>query len=169
MRVKIFGSGALLRKLANPTLVTEPAASTTTAKSGTPSQANSSGWTIVSEIPAAIDKEGLLDSASLRPLAVLKNQFLQFRANGLHLVITLGLLQGGAEESVQNAIRDLSMSGVEISTRAASDSLHARMRLLSPGGSVANEWKDITGPTEIGLALRKALGSPRYSQLRSPD
>lgn len=150
---------------ANPSPMAEPMASTT-GKSGTPSQANSSsGWTIVSEIPVALE-QGLLDSASLRQLVVLKNQFLQFRANGLHLVITLGLPQGGAEESVQNAICDLSMRGVEISMRAISDSSHARTRLLSPAGSVANEWKDFAGPTEIGLALRKALGSPRYSQLR---
>lgn len=155
---------------ANPTPMTEPAASTTTGKSGTPSQANaSSGWTIVSEIPAVIDRQGLLDSASLRQLVVLKNQYVQFRANGLHLVITLDLPHGSKQQLVQNAIRDLSVSGVEISTRAASDSSRARTRLLSPGGSVANEWKDIAGPTEIGLALRKALGSPIYSQLRLSD
>lgn len=155
---------------ANPTPMAEPAASTTTGKSRTPSQANPSlGWTIVSEIPVAIDKQGLLDSASLRQLVVLKNQYLQFRASGLRLVISLGLSQGDAEESVQNAIRDLSVSGAEISTRAASDSSHVRTRLLSPAGSLANEWNDIAGPTEMGLALRKALGSPLYSHLRSSD
>ena len=156
--------------LAIPEPVTQAAASAKTSKSETPSRANTSaGWTIVSEIPAAIDRQALLDSASLRQLAVLKNQYLQFRASGLRLVIALGLQHGGAEESEQNAIRDFSLSGIEISTRAVSDSSRARTRLLSPGGVVVKEWKDIAGPTEIGPALRKALGSPFYSQLRSSD
>lgn len=125
-------------------------------------------WTLASELPARIDKRGLLDEASVKQLVMVKNQYVQFRSNGLRAKITLVLQNAGTDESVRNAIGDMSLNGVEIATRSAGDSpTRARTRLLAPGGSIAKEWQDFAGPTEIGLALRAALGVPFYSQLES--
>ena len=65
-----------------------------------------------------------------------------------------------------NAIGDLSLTGAEIATRPAGDAApRATTRLLAREGSVAKEWQDFAGPTELGLALREALGAPLYSQV----
>lgn len=147
-------------------LLKEPTVSSERSKNDASADANAaSGWAIVSELPATIDGQGLLDSACVRQLVVLKNQNLQFRANELRMKIRLDLLNGGTEESVQDAVRDLSLGGIEISTHAGSESSRSTTRLLAPGGSIVKEWQGFVSPTEIGLALREALGVPLYSQL----
>ena len=128
----------------------------------------SKGWTVVSEIPASIDAQGFLDPAAAGQLLVLKNLHRQYRASGLRMEITLNLQQPGAGESVQNLIRDLGMSGIQTSEPHGQDLLtRPRTRLVAPDGSTAKEWRDFTGPAEIGLAVRSALGEPLYSQMES--
>jgi Right handed beta helix region len=128
-----------------------------------------SGWTITSEFPASIDEQGLLDAASMKQVVVLKNQYLQFWASGLRIKITLDLQPGAADEVIRNAVGDLSANGLSISMRPAADaSPRARMCLVTPRGSIAKRWDGYVGPTEIGLALRKFLSVPLYSQIESP-
>jgi hypothetical protein len=128
------------------------------------------GWTIVSEIPASIDAQGLLDAAAAGQLTVLKNLYLQYRASGLRMEITLALEQPAAEGSLQNMIRDLGMSGIKTSEPHGQELVtRPRTRLVAPDGSTAREWQDFFGPAEIGLAVRGALGEPLYSQMESED
>ncbi len=127
-----------------------------------------SGWTVVSEIPASIDANGLLDTASLGQVMVLKNLFTQFRANGLRMMVTLDLKHPSAGESVQNVIHDLAMNDVKTSASVGGGAFtRPRTRLIAPDGSIAGEWQDFVGPAEIGLAVRSRLGEPLYSQMES--
>jgi hypothetical protein len=133
------------------------------------SRANaSSEWSIVSEIPASLDAQELLDATAIRQLVALKNQWLQYRPSGLRFAITLDVPPGAADDSFRNAVRDISEGSFEISVHPASGSTsRAKTRLIAPGGSVVKDWEGFVGPTELGLALRKAYGVPRYSQLDS--
>jgi hypothetical protein len=130
----------------------------------------STGWTIVSEIPASIDAQGLLDAAAAGQLMVLKNLYLQYRASGLRMKITLYLKHPGAGDSTQNLIRDLGMSGIQTAEPPGQNSLtKPRTHLVAPDGSTAKDWRDFAGPAEIGLAARSALGEPLYSQMEPED
>jgi hypothetical protein len=133
------------------------------------SRANaSSEWSIVSEIPASLNAQGLLDAATIRQIVVMKNQWFQYRPNGLRFVITLDVPLGAPDDSVHNAVRDISKGSFEISVHPANRATsRAKTRLIAPGGSVINNWEGFVGPTELGLALRQALGTPLYSQLES--
>lgn len=134
----------------------------------TPANA-SSEWSIVSEIPASLDAQGLLDDAAIRRLVVLKNQWFQYRTSGLRFAITLDVSPGAADDSFRNAISDISEGSFEIFLHPASGSMSgAKTRLIAVGGTVVNDWEGFAGPTQLGLALRKAFGVPRYSQLSSP-
>jgi hypothetical protein len=125
-------------------------------------------WTIVSEIPASIGANGLLDAASAGQLLVLKNLYMQFHASGLRMTVTLDLQHLSAGEAVQNAVRDVNMRNIETSVVSVRDSAtQPRTRLIAPDGSTVKEWQDFAGPAEIGLAVRSALGEPRFSQMES--
>ena len=138
--------------------------------SNAPRGTASANWTMVSELPASIGPDGLLDTASAGQLSVLKNLGMQFRANGLRMRITLDFKQASGNESQQNAIRDLGMADIKTSESLGHDMpARARTRLIGPGGSVVREWQDFVGPAEIGLAVRAALREPRYSQMKSED
>lgn len=124
------------------------------------------GWTVISELPASIDAQGLLDGASAGQLVVLKNLEMQFRPSGLGTKVRLDLNHATANETVQNVVRDLEMSGIRTSMRTGSEfPSHTRTQLVAPDGSIAREWRHFVGPAEIGLAVREALGRPLYSQM----
>jgi hypothetical protein len=126
------------------------------------------GWTIVSEIPVNIDTEGLLDTVSAGQLLVLKNLFMQFRASGLRMIVTLDLKHPSPREAVQNVIGDLAMSDIKTSESTDRDfSTQPRTRLIAPDGSLVREWQDFVGPADIGLAVRSSLGEPLFSQMES--
>lgn len=128
--------------------------------------ATTPAWTLVSEIPASIDAQGLLDAASAGQLLVLKNLDMQFRPSGLRTRIKLNLKQASTEDSVQTVIRDLAMKDVETSrSTGGGSSSRPRTRLVAPDGSIVQEWQDFVGPVEIGLAVRRALGMPLFSQM----
>jgi hypothetical protein len=103
-------------------------------------------------------------------LMVLKNLYLQYRGSGLRMEVTLDLNHPGADESVQNLIRDLGMGGIKRSDLHGQELLtRPKTRLVAPDGSTAREWQDFFGPADIGLAVRSTLGEPLYSQMESED
>jgi hypothetical protein len=125
-----------------------------------------SGWSVVSEIPASTDLQGLLDAKSLGQLVVLRNLEMQFRPSGLRMKITLNLKAGTPCGTLQNVIHDLAFPGFQaIETKDKALPPHPITRLIAPDGSVVREWHDYIGPTEIGLTVRKVLGTPSYSQM----
>ena len=123
-------------------------------------------WTVVSEIPASIDADGLLDPASSGQLLILKNLEMQFRASGLRLRITLNLKHPASPEPLQNAIADLGLSSlVESRPLRRESAAQPKTRVLAPNGNPMREWHDFVGPADIGLAIRSILGEPLYSAM----
>jgi len=130
----------------------------------------SPNWAVVSELPASIGADGLLEAASAGQIAILKNLSRQFRPSGLSISVRLDLKGPLGKESVENVIRDYATSGFDVLESAANDApIHPRTRLIAPDGSVAREWQDYVGPAEIGLAVRRALGEPIYFQMESEN
>ena len=124
------------------------------------------GWTVISEIPASIDAHGLVDAASGGQLVVLKNLGMQFRPSGLRTKVRLDFRHPSPKESVANLTRDLAMSDIDASYSTDEHfPARPRTRLVAPDGSIVREWQNFVGPTEIGLAVRRALGTPIYSQI----
>jgi hypothetical protein len=131
-------------------------------------QGRAQGWTIVSELPVSLDAQGLLDAGSAGQLVMLKNLYMQFRSNGLRLKAKLVLPHPTPKEVLENVIRDLAMSGVDVSEPTGNDFVvQPKMSLIAPGGRLVREWLQLVGPAEIGLAVRGALGEPFYSQMES--
>ena len=76
------------------------------------------------------------------------------------MIITLELKQPAAGESAQNVIHDFGMDDVRVSEKHESDEFtQPKMRFIAPDGAVAQEWRGFIGPAEIGLEMRKTLGS----------
>ena len=101
---------------------------------------------------------------------VLKNLSLQFRASGLRTSVRLHLQNGISNESMENVIRDYSTNGFEVVQSTTSQMLvHPEIRFIAPDGSLVREWQDYIGPAEIGLAVRRALGQPVYSNVQFED
>jgi len=124
------------------------------------------GWTVISELPASIDAQGLLDAEPAGQLVVLKNLIMQFRPSGLRTKITLELNHPITEEAAANLIRDLAIGEIAAFKPIANDIPKQPMtRLVAPDGSMLREWHDFVGPVEIGKAVRDALGEPFFSQM----
>ena len=140
-------------------------------KNGASAHSSSSpGWTIVSELPVSVDAYGLVDAKSAGQLVVLKNLNMQFRPSGLRAEVKLLLKHASTKQSMQNVIHDLAVDHVEVSEATAGEfPSHPTTRLVAPDGSIAKEWQGFVGPAEIGLAVRKVLGMPLYSQMRSAE
>lgn len=136
-------------------------------KSVAPGQSTAEpGWAIVSELPVNMDADGLPDAASAGQLVVLKDLSVQFRPSGLRTKVRLHLRRPSTEESAANLIRDLAMNDIDLLMSSGNDSQkHPETRLIAPDGSIVKEWQNFVGPVEIGLAVRRALGAPVYSQI----
>jgi Right handed beta helix region len=135
-------------------------------KLATAGPTNQQAWMVVSEIPASLDAAGPFDPVAAGQLMILKNLEMQFRASGLHMIITLNLKQANSTESLQNAIRDLGLSGVKFSQSLVHElPAQATTRLVAPDGTSVREWHDFVGPIEIGLAVRRIFGEPLYSRM----
>jgi hypothetical protein len=135
---------------------------------GNTGSATPPGWTVVSEIPASMDAIGLFDPAAAGHLMTLKNLYLEFRGSGLRLRITLSLKHPNSPVSLENAVRDLGLSGIKASQLLDHESpALAKTRLIAPDGTTVREWHDFVGPAEIGLAVRSVLGEPLFSGMES--
>jgi hypothetical protein len=132
--------------------------------------AKPSTWKVISELPARIGPDGLLDTASTGQLVVLRNLSVQFRASGLRSSVKLHLQHGIRNKSMENLIKDYSANGFEVVQSTASQMLvHPEIRFIAPDGSLVREWQDYIGPAEIGLAVRRVLGQPVYSKMQFED
>ena len=56
-----------------------------------------------------------------------------------------------------------------VQSTASQTLVHPEIRFIAPGGSLVRKWQGYIGPAEIGLAGRRVLGEPTYSQMKSED
>ena len=127
------------------------------------------GWVLDCTLPFSINANGIISDAALRQIVVLKSLSQQYRARGLRTLVRMSDpdAQIFSTQEFRNMVADLDLEGVTI-TRAATSGPE-RTVLLSPDGKTAGEWDGFVGPAVLGLALRRWLGDPAYSQMEMKD
>ena len=129
-------------------------------------------WHINSWLPAKLNSDGLLDASVLQQLTILKSISLQFPANRLKIVVVLraDLQTELTAHALRTAIGDLQMNNITFlmeRKQVAGSKETSHVVLSSPDGNVCGAWDGFAGPTEIGFAVRKELGTPVYAQMET--
>lgn len=123
------------------------------------------GWRLRCELPVSLNANGLMSDDALRQIVVLKSLRRQYRGRGLQ--VDLRVMSPDARlfttTAFRNAMTDLDLNGIAVthSTGNAAE----RIALVARNGSVTERWDGFAGPVKLGLALRKSLGVPAYSQM----
>jgi hypothetical protein len=129
-------------------------------------------WHINSWLPANLNSDGLLDASVLQQLTILKSISLQFPADRLKIVVVLhaDLQTELTAHALRTAIGDLQMNKVTFlmeRKEVAGSKETSHVVLSSPDGKVRGAWDGFAGPTEIGFAIRRELGTPVYPQMET--
>lgn len=129
-------------------------------------------WHINSWLPANLNSDGLLDASVLQQLTILKSISLQYPASRLKIVVVLrdDLQTELTAHALRTAIGDLQMNNVAFlmeRKRMEEGKEMSHIVLSSPDGKARGAWDGFAGPTEIGFAVRKELGTPVYPQTES--
>lgn len=95
---------------------------------------------------------------------MLRNLEKQFSSSGLAVNVKIAFGSGTNRNQVQAIVEDLGMRGVKPSD-AGNFGRGPVVRLVAPNRAVTKEWPHLVGPGQIGLAVRLALGRPKYSLL----
>ena len=126
-------------------------------------------WTMYAVLSGKLGPDGLLDEVNRRQLTILKSLAAQFHGSGLETVIALRRDPESASDkrSLDNAISDLDFdTAAFVAARATDENVTEPLLLLiSPEGHVIKAWHGPTGAAELGIAVRRKLGSPSYSQI----
>jgi Right handed beta helix region len=112
-------------------------------------------------IDATIDADGLLDSAPLAQLVVLRSLAMQY---GTELAVSVHLrgTQNSSAEILSNALLDLDVSAIHFAHDGhGADSI----RLLSADGRQFEEWHGFQNAATLGGAVRARLGAPHYADM----
>jgi len=132
-------------------------------------KAVSGQWRIVCSLPVNLTADGLLDSSASRQLTILKSISLQFPVDKLKIIVRMRADQQTKKMigQLKTAIRDLQMNNVTFligPDQSSSAKNEPHVVLMSPDGKVRAAWDNFAGPTAIGFAVRRELGTPVYPQ-----
>ena len=127
-------------------------------------------WTILAELSAKMQSNGMCDEDCLRQLTMVRSVSTQFRPNGLRTVIAFRdrPQDAPAKEALDNLIRDLNFAGAQFATVPATNGPNIDkplVLLISPEGHVVQAWHAFASAAEMGIAVRRRLGNPDYSKI----
>lgn len=127
------------------------------------------GWLLDCTLPISIDANGTISDAALRQIVVLKSLSRQYRARGLRTFVRMSSpdAQLFRTQTFRNVVADLELEGITITQAATSG--RERTLLLTPDGKRVGKWDGFAGPAVLGLAFRRWLGDPAYSQMETKD
>lgn len=128
-------------------------------------QPQTQSWVLTCELPVSLDAQGMINNPALQQIVVLKSLSQQYHARGLQVKLRLTSLdpQIFKTEAFHNAVTDLDLSGITVESRSGSAA--ERTFLFQPNGRIAGQWNGFAGPSTLGLALRRWLGTPSFSQM----
>jgi hypothetical protein len=119
-------------------------------------------WRLYVELPGTVGADGLPSEEATRQLVILRSLAAQYRASGLEVT----LLFTQPSRGLKNMVGDMSLAAMDITVANTDANTHTlKTILVSPEGNIAGEWHGFTGPVPLGLALRRALGEPVFSQM----
>ncbi len=93
-------------------------------------------------------------------LIELKSAALQFGQAGLQVVVATD-----GETSELASVWLAGNDGIEMVHSSASTNQDLSLQLISPAGTIVEEWKGYAGPVGVGSALRRVCGQPAYGRL----
>lgn len=136
------------------------------AQNGSSAQHN---WSLRCVVPVSLDDHGWIDDAALRQIVVLESFAQQYRALGLRVSLNLTAPKSSlfTKPEFRNDLTDLGLQAMTV--KMSSPDRSAETVLTAPDGRVAGQWHGFAGPVKVGLALRKAMGQPLYSQMRANE
>lgn len=123
-------------------------------------------WLLKCVVPVTINAQGLMQDSTLRQLTVLKSFMLQYRPQGLQVdfKLTAPDMHLFMTPAFKNAWNDFGFDKRNFDHFQMINSPGpGQITLIAPGGIIAGQWTGFAGPTELGLALRRALGEPDYA------
>ncbi len=127
------------------------------------------GWVLDCTLPISIDANGIISDRALRQIVVLKSLSQQYRGRGFK--VTLRMTSPDAQifgtQTFRNVVGDLDLESNTITRTGTSG--RERTLLLSPDGKTVGKWDRFAGPAVLGLAFRRRLGDPAYSQMETKD
>jgi hypothetical protein len=123
-------------------------------------------WRILCSLPAKLNADGLLDAYVRQQLTVLKSISLQFPVNNLKIIVRMHADHEGEStgRQLKTAIRDLQMNDVTFLIEREQTGNTPQVILVSSDGKIHGSWDGFAGPTQIGFAVRRELGTPIYPQ-----
>src|SRR5262249_22797623 len=121
-------------------------------------------WKLVAAMPEITDD--VIPSATVGNLMLLRSQALQYGRNSLQITV---LCRCPAEQrAALEADWSLGDAGVAVAELGPAVSHAGETALLTPDGQLARTWEGALAPVSLGLALRTALGIPRFAGLPAP-
>lgn len=123
------------------------------------------GWVLTCKLPVSLDAQDMIGDAALQQMVVLKSLSQQYRARGLQVKVQLTSSEPQLFKTAafHNAVTDLDLSGITV--EPATGGAAERTTLSTPGGRIAGQWSGFVGPSTLGLALRRWMGEPNFSQM----
>lgn len=123
------------------------------------------GWVLSCVLPVSLDANGMMSDAALQQIVVLKSLSQQYRAQGLKVKLRMTSADARLFKTTMfhNAVTDLDLAG--ITTEQGSGSGAEQTMFLMRGSKIAGHWDGFVGPSTLGLAMRRWMGEPNYSQM----
>jgi hypothetical protein len=114
------------------------------------------------ELPGAVEADGLPGEEATRQLVIVRSIAAQYRPSGLAVT----LLFTNANDGLRNVVDDMELGAMDIAAAKSGASPRAlKTVLVTPEGKISDEWDGLAGPVALGLAARRALGEPVFSQM----
>jgi len=121
-------------------------------------------WKLVAAIPEITGD--VIPSAAVGKLMLLRSQALQYGRNSLQITV---LCRCPAEQrAALEADWRLGEDGIAVAELVTDVPYFAETALLNPDGQLSKRWGGVLEPVGLGLALRTALGIPRFAGMPAP-
>jgi hypothetical protein len=114
------------------------------------------------ELPGAVGTDGLPVEEATQQLVIVRSIAAQYRPSGL--VVTL--LFTDAHHGLREMVGDMELAAMDVAVaKSVTGPRKLKTVLVTPDAKIAEEWDGFAGPVALGLAVRRALGQPVFSQM----
>lgn len=124
-------------------------------------------WHLYAEMPAKTGADGLPDEDTMRQLVIVRSIAMQYRASGLEVTLLFAApVFTKPGRGLRDMVSDMDLGAMDIAVlKRSTEARPLKTVLVTPEGNIAGEWRGFAGPAVLGLAARRALGEPAFSQM----
>lgn len=127
-------------------------------------EATAGKFLLVTNVPATLGPDGLLNDDALQQINMLKSFSDQYHPRGLDVTLrfTAGSIQSFQSEAFRNAVGDLELHNIKVEQVVGPEQVAST--LYSANHSAVEHWQGLAGPVKLGLAMHHFLGDPSFAQ-----